>query len=462
MLFTKDSIFQARVVSSTLNEFCRNSGLKINGSKSKAFASPRVSRATQENFKLICSISFTKDLGKYLGIPICQGRANKSHFDHIVSRLKQKLSTWKGKLLNRVGRLTLAKSSLTSILVHSMQTLWLPQSICNGIDKLVRDFFWHDNADKGMHWASWDLISSPKNQGGLGIRSTRVANISLLGKSVWDLLQNVSNKLWSKMWKHKYLKGENPLSHTPPANASYVWKSVSKATCFLKDGFRVRIGNGESTSLWNDLWVSFSPLRNCLDNNSPIVDYNRRVHNIISNGCWDLQMLAGLVPNHVIDLIKNISLPLLTDMEDSWYWESSPDGVYSARTTYFWLASGSLAENNFPIWNWLWKLKVPENIKLLLWFIFHKIVLVNELRWARGVADSALCSRCNQNSESILHCFRDCPFASRIWHKLSSTSAVSHFFTLNLDDWLNHNLGRSLSLDPGYILSFICTIWWIW
>lgn len=233
------------------------------------------------------------------------------------------------------------------------------------------------------------------------------------------------------MWKNKYLRGETPLTHDPPANASYAWKSISKAAAVLKDGFKIRIGNGTSTSLWNDPWVTSFPLCTWLTNPSNL-DSNLNVCNIISSGTWDLRSIKGLVPDHMLLSIKSIPLPLFSGLDDSWIWTYSSDGLYSAKSAYYWLATRAAPDDSNSVWNWLWKNKVPEKIKLLLWFLFHEIVPVNDLRWARGAAPSPLCSRCNHHVDSVLHCFRYCVFATQIWNRPGLFLPQSIFSPLTL------------------------------
>lgn len=95
-----------------------------------------------------------------------------------------RLASWKHKLLNRAGRVALASSVLTTIPSYYMQISWLPQSVCNQIDKISRDFIWKGSQNKGVNLVNWQRVSLPKSLGGLGIRTAREANTSLLGKLV--------------------------------------------------------------------------------------------------------------------------------------------------------------------------------------------------------------------------------------------------------------------------------------
>ncbi|MCI28277.1 ribonuclease H, partial [Trifolium medium] len=136
----------------------------------------------------IYGIGSTTSLDKYLGFPILKGRAKISDFHFIIDKMQSRLAFWKNRMLNKPGRLALASSVLTSIPSYYMQIAWLPQIICDSIDQITRNFIWRDFNNKGIHLVGWNKITRPKQYGGLGIRPASEANISLLGKLVWDMV----------------------------------------------------------------------------------------------------------------------------------------------------------------------------------------------------------------------------------------------------------------------------------
>lgn len=99
--------------------------------------------------------------------------------------MKSGLASWKGKLLNKVGRVTLANYVHTSIPIYSMQTMWLPQNICNEPNRTVRSFIWGNNeGGRGLHLVNLDMVTRPKLHGGLGIKEARLSNAAMLGKLI--------------------------------------------------------------------------------------------------------------------------------------------------------------------------------------------------------------------------------------------------------------------------------------
>ena len=125
-----------------LQAFCTASGLKINVDKSRAMCSRNITCTRRENFTGISSIRFATNLGKYLGFPLISGRVSKATFSELLERVQNRLASWKDRLLNRAGRVCLAKSILSSLPIHLMQFLWLPKNVCLSIDATVRSFVW--------------------------------------------------------------------------------------------------------------------------------------------------------------------------------------------------------------------------------------------------------------------------------------------------------------------------------
>lgn len=120
LLFGKAKPSQTRLIANVLQEFCGFSGMKVNVEKSRAYASKGVSTARRNKTQGITQINFT-NLGKYLGFRMVEECPKREDFVDIVDRIDSKLASWKGRLLNKPGRLTLANSVLASVPSYAMQ-----------------------------------------------------------------------------------------------------------------------------------------------------------------------------------------------------------------------------------------------------------------------------------------------------------------------------------------------------
>ena len=149
------------------------------------------------------SIALAGNLGKYLGFPLFQGRIKREDFNFLIDKLKVRLSGWKAKLLNKAGRVTLAHSILTAMPVYNMQTAWVPQQVCEDIDRIIRNFVWHQGSNRGLNLVRWEVVTKPRSNGGLGIRQTRLCDVAFIGKLCWEFTRP-SSKLWVSFLKEKY------------------------------------------------------------------------------------------------------------------------------------------------------------------------------------------------------------------------------------------------------------------
>ena len=453
LLFTKAKSSQFHFIHNLFERFSRASGLKINIAKSRAYYSSGIPQGKINNLTTISGIQSTASLGKYLGFPMLQGRPKRSNFLFIIEKMQTRLASWKNRLLNRTGRLTLANSVLSSIPTYYMQINWLPQNICDSIDQTTRNFIWKGTNNKGIHLVNWKKITSPKHQGGLGIRKARDTNTCLLGKLVWDMVQS-TNKLWVSLLSDKYTSGQSMLHATTNSSSSPSWSSIIKAKNILRNGYFWRTGAGTS-SFWFQEWSphgligSFVPI---ID----IHDIHLTVRDVFTSNDLHTQALYTILPPSIADYINNTHLKFNERVEDEFIWNHNKNGVYTAKTGYSWLLGNSDAAAN-PMqsvtWSWIWKIKTPEKFKLLVWLACHDAVPTLALLHRRNIATSATCPRCGEDDETTMHCLRDCHFSSDIWLQLGFTS--QEFFTeSNAHNWI-----KSMAATTRSFL-FFSGLWW--
>lgn len=233
--------------------------MKVNLEKSRMLCSSNVDHRRKQQLSDISGFSMAGDLGKYLGIPLLKGRVTIEDFAPIIDKINSRLTSWKGKLLNKAGRLCLAKSVLSSLPVYTMQSLWLPEAICDHVDKMVRNCIWSKGcSNRSWNLVAWKDITQPKDRGGLGIRSARLNNEALLGKLVESMLHE-KDKLWVRVLSDKYLKNESVLNAEHKQGESYVWRGIVRAKTAVANGYGVSLGDG-SSSLWYSDWLGTGPL----------------------------------------------------------------------------------------------------------------------------------------------------------------------------------------------------------
>jgi hypothetical protein len=204
LLFAEASIEQAHCVLHCLDTFCQASGQKINRNKTCVYFSKNVDTQLREDILHHTGFNQVNSLGMYLGANLDPGRSLRGKFNHIVNKIQRKLNGWKQQCLSLAGRITLAKSVISTIPYYHMQYAKIPKTICDEIDKIQRGFIWGDS-DQGRkaHLISWDVCCLPKVDGGLGFRQTHKMNEAFLMKILWNLIKNPED-LWCRVLRSKY------------------------------------------------------------------------------------------------------------------------------------------------------------------------------------------------------------------------------------------------------------------
>lgn len=100
------------VVRYVLNRFVAISGLKTNPVKSSWLASKSVSEQEKATVVDWLDIPMAVSFDKYLRFPITSSRARIVQYDYLIKKIRCPLNGWRTKLLNKVGRVTLARAEV--------------------------------------------------------------------------------------------------------------------------------------------------------------------------------------------------------------------------------------------------------------------------------------------------------------------------------------------------------------
>jgi len=265
-----------------------------------------------------------------------------------------------------------------------------------------------------------------------------------------------TNKLWVNLLSDKYKTGKNFIHATFNSSSSPSWSSIIKAKDTFCSGYRWRAGSG-SSSFWFHSWSTLGFIGSLV----PVIDIHDihlSVKDVFTFNGQHTQALYTNIPQIIADSINNTHMNFTEMMEDAFIWSHNKNGVYTTKSGYSWLLQNSDSPSNTTptlSWSWIWKLKVLEKFKLLVWLACHNVVPTLSLFHHRHIAPSAAYSRCGEQEETILHCLRDCRFSSSIWFNLGSTDQT--FFSDSVvHNWIKYNASGN---HPS---TFLAGLWWTW
>ncbi len=77
---------------------------------------------------------------RYLGLPLGAQYKSKEIWNPILEKMERHLAGWKRLYLSKGGRLTLIKSTLSSLPTYFFSLFPIPSSVAKRIEKIQRDF----------------------------------------------------------------------------------------------------------------------------------------------------------------------------------------------------------------------------------------------------------------------------------------------------------------------------------
>ena len=155
-------------------------GLKINALKSEIVPMREV-----PNIHILAEILGCR-IGSlpmtHLGMPLGASHKSPIVWNPILEKIERKLAGWK-LYLSKGGRLTLLKSTLSSLPTYYLSLFTILTHVANKIERLQRDFLWGNSKTRLV---GWDKVCAPLKNGGLGVRKLTTFSEALLGKWLWQ------------------------------------------------------------------------------------------------------------------------------------------------------------------------------------------------------------------------------------------------------------------------------------
>lgn len=150
----------------------------------------------------------------------------------IIDRMSNRLPTWKGRFLDKAGRLKLLNSVLTFVPTYFLTSFEPKKWLIKRLDKIRRGFLWTENANGGHCLVCWPKVKRPKELGGLGVLDLECFSRALRLRWLWFEWTDIDRP---------WVGTETPCSE------------IDKQLFRLCTA--VTIGNGERARFWESAWL---------------------------------------------------------------------------------------------------------------------------------------------------------------------------------------------------------------
>ena len=169
----------------------------------------------------------------YLGLPLGLRKPIAAQLQGVVDGAARRLPAWGARMMNRGGRSTLVRTTLTTVPVHAMLLLDLSAKTLDELLGICRGFMWKGRKDvKGGHCVmAWNKVASPKEVRGIGIPNLKLLNLALICRWAW-LHRTEPSQPWMAL------------------NIQIPWASRA----IFEAATTMELGKGASALFWSDRW----------------------------------------------------------------------------------------------------------------------------------------------------------------------------------------------------------------
>jgi hypothetical protein len=478
LLFADDTIVfcdavpeQVMHIRKVLSCFEAVTGLKVNLTKSEMVPVGVVDSMPYLADLLCCRIGALPML--YLGMPLGAPYKGLSVWNSVLEKIERRLASWQTLYLSKGGRLTLLKSTLSSLPTYFLSLFTIPVSVAQRIEKLQRNFLWGGMGDGvKYHLVRWDQVCSPMDCGGLGVKSLTLFNKALLGKWLWRFGVEESH-LWRRVIVAKYGMewGGWRSKHCRGTHGCGLWKSISSGW----DGFSGRIefsvGKGDRIRFWFDKWCGNFPLKDLF----PILylcstDRQASIASVLSRSdlddscAWNISFLRDFNDWEMPEVLSffNFIQPFLPNREtdDKLVWPLRKSGKFDVRSYY-----GALQvplRSRFP-WKIIWGVKAPRRISFFIWTAACGKILTCDNLMRRGHVLAAWCCMCKKGWETVDHLLIHCEVAAALWGFIFQRFGIQWVLPAKVMDllfgWFN---GFGKHSSDIWNLVPLCLMWSLW
>ncbi|KAL0292139.1 UNVERIFIED_CONTAM: Retrovirus-related Pol polyprotein from type-2 retrotransposable element R2DM [Sesamum radiatum] len=196
---------------------------------------------------------------RYLGLPLIASRLTMLDCQPLLQKIDARIRGWDGVGLSFAGRVQLIKSVLLAFEVYWAMAFLLPKGVIKEIVKRIRTFLWKGNSSSGYPKVAWESVCKPIEEGGQGMRDILALNRALMSRHLWSIIKHEKESIWVE-WITHYRLRDASIWTVNAKRGAWSWRKMLELRGTLLPHIQLKIGSGESFSLWHDPWHNLGPL----------------------------------------------------------------------------------------------------------------------------------------------------------------------------------------------------------
>lgn len=460
-------------------------GLKVNYDKTTVY---RIGSIANSNAFLYTrkTLTWTNDPINILGVIVSNSmEVQELNFSATFKKMKMIINSWSNRILTLSGKVLLVNSLIASLFVYKLQVLpTLHNDYRNRYVQLVLQFLWGDKKPK----IPFDILTKSRECGGLRLADLSLRDASL--KAQWvriikdndfffsvadNVLGNYGVLIWfanlntnhikqlfaSSFWCDVLLAWSKYNFHQPNSHAQVlqqiIWLNSNicvhgRPVCF-KEAYQAGIGHVVDI-YQNGAFLSYQAVRNKYGNCISWLKYYQLVSSIgstwgallINPNIGDVIMYRYVYIKSFGSICNTVYNQFITDKTAvNRYWESWNREINFTYDSYI-----KSFENNV-------KVTIATKYRDFQYRFLLRKTLTNSTLYHYGMAESKMCTFCNERVETLVHLFFMCEVSDRIWQ-----SVIQYVNDLEIANDLDYSIANRIlncvSVKPAHIVNCLILV----
>ena len=436
---------EVQVVADILQMFGHASGLYINLNKCAVFPI-RCSNINLEEVMEGFPCSIKNFPCSYLGLPLHTRELRRVDIQPLVDKVANRLPAWKGRFINRAGRLKLLNTVLTSLPVYFLTVFNPKKWMIKKIDRIRRGFLWNgtSEAQGGQCLVAWEKLKKPKPCGGLGVLD----------------LEKFSRALRLRWMWYQWVDSDRPWVGTDvPCNE--LDKQLFRCSTV------VTIGDGRKALFWDSPWLDGHAPRDVAPNLYKLAWRKKlTVREEVENQTWTRGLWRMTTATEMAEFVlmwEQVQAVQFSVVQDEIRWKWTANGHYSSKSAYDIQFAGSYCTFNSKV---IWNAKTEGKHRFFAWLLVQEKLQTADNLLVKGIACDSVCCLCDQELETTKHLCLHCCFAQEVWalvHHWTDGLINTPTAEMEVEDWWNTSVQTSSAENRARVAALLIYIVWnIW